>query len=86
MIVHFHKKFYKSFESLDPKIRHILVERLRIFKVNPHDTKLNNHALKGKWLGYRSINISGDFRALYREISNDEVIFSAIGTHSQLYK
>ena len=33
---------------------------------------------------YRSINISGDWRAVFEQ-NNDEVYFVTLGTHSQLY-
>lgn len=57
-----------------------------IFKDNPLDFRLRNHALKGKYLGYRSIDISGDVRALYKVRGNTLIVFGFIGTHSQLYK
>jgi len=47
---------------------------------------LSNHALTGRWDGYRSINISGDLRAVYEMIDKDMVYFVAFGSHSQLYK
>ena len=48
------------------------------------DPILNNHALKGKYLGYRSINITGDLRVLYKKEGN-MMIFTVIDTHSNLY-
>lgn len=33
-----------------------------------------------------SINITGDWRAIYMPININEVLFIAFGTHSQLYK
>ncbi len=53
--------------------------------MNPFDITLRNHALKGKYLGYRSIDISGDVRALYTVKGNVIILFAFIGTHSQLY-
>jgi mRNA-degrading endonuclease YafQ of YafQ-DinJ toxin-antitoxin module len=49
---------------------------------------LNNHALVWKYMWFRSINITGDFRAIFIEKSNntyDFVEFIDIGTHSALY-
>lgn len=47
-------------------------------------------ALTGKLAPYRSINITGDWRALYSEDVDDEgnktFIFEALGAHSQLYR
>ncbi|GAI64559.1 unnamed protein product, partial [marine sediment metagenome] len=35
---------------------------------------------------YRSINITGDWRALYSKPDKDIIIFEALGIHSQLYR
>ena len=78
------------------KLKHLKLHRIiaLAFLKNPnnypkvlhkYDIKLNNHPLKGKWSGYRSINISGDLRALYKEMGEDKVIFTNIGSHNQLY-
>lgn len=51
------------------------------------DPKLNNHVLRGKLRGLRSINITGDWRAIFREYKKDkQILFDSLGTHSQLYK
>ena len=86
MKVLFHKKFKKDFSRLDLQIRIAFEKRLQIFSANPYHIELSNHPLKGKFQGYRSINISGDFRAVYKENSETEVMFTSIGTHSQLYR
>jgi len=48
--------------------------------------QLRNHPLKGEWSGYRSISAGGDCRIPCRIISKEEVIFTAVGTHNQLYQ
>lgn len=52
---------------------------------DPFHEILNNHSLKGKYKGYRSINISGDYRAIYSLIKEDTAYFIALDTHSSLY-
>ena len=51
---------------------------------------LNNHALTGKFQGRRSINITGDWRAIFsirvNFESESEYYFELVGTHSQLYR
>ncbi|MCL4366180.1 type II toxin-antitoxin system mRNA interferase toxin, RelE/StbE family [Patescibacteria group bacterium] len=59
-------------------------ERILLFQKDQFDPVLNNHSLKGQYLGYRSLNISGDLRAIFK-INGSEVIFVAIGSHSNLY-
>jgi addiction module RelE/StbE family toxin len=82
----YHKDFLKSYSKLTDKFKNAVKERLRIFADDPFSIILNNHPLKGKYDGYRSINISGDLRAIYKELNEKEVIFVLIGTHSKLYK
>lgn len=86
MIIIFHKKFKKNYQKLDPSIQRILDIKLLMFAKNPFLPLLNNHRLKGKFTGYRSINITGDYRGIYKEINEQEALFVLIGTHSQLYK
>ncbi len=85
MRVLFHKNFkkqYKKLRALQKKID----ERLVLFIRDPFDAILNNHALGGQYEGCRSINITGDYRGLYRLIDNDIAYFTAIDTHSNLYR
>ncbi|MDD3803834.1 MAG: type II toxin-antitoxin system mRNA interferase toxin, RelE/StbE family [bacterium] len=79
------KRFEKMFEKCPREIKLKFIERLKIYRYDKYSPALNNHPLTVKLKGYRSINISGDYRAIFKE-KNREVIFIAIGTHSQLYR
>lgn len=83
--IDFTKNFTTQFESLLPNQKQRFYTRLEIFKQDPYDRTLRNHALKGKYLGYRSIDITGDLRALYYIKGDTIIIFGFIGSHSQLY-
>ena len=51
--------------------------------------KLNNHALKGDFLWLRSINLTGDYRIIFREMNNGDIEIVElidVNTHSELYK
>lgn len=50
------------------------------------DDLLNNHVLNGKYNGYRSINITGNIRLIYRKVDSQNYILYDIGTHPQLYE
>ncbi len=84
MNISYSKNFIKQSKKLNQPIRYKVVSRIILFNENPLDYELNNHSLKGRYKLYRSINITGDYRALYLT-NGDEVIFDIIGTHSQLY-
>lgn len=79
------KSFDKQYSKLNVKIKKQFRNRIELFSTNPFDISLSNHALKGKYLGYRSIDISGDVRALYTVKGDIIIVFGFIGTHSQLY-
>lgn len=81
-----HKDFTKDLKKQTLKVKEKTKDRLYIFSYKPLDPILNNHALTGKWQGYRSINITGDIRAIYKQIDNNKVIFIALGSHSKLYR
>lgn len=86
MKVRFHRKFRKEFQKLPLKDRIRFERRLGVFLQDPFDPILNNHALKGKYRGYRSINVTGDIRAIYESSKWDTALFVAIGSHSELYQ
>lgn len=78
------KNFLKQAKKLDPSIRQRLFVAIELFSQNPLHPSLRNHELKGKYKAYRSINVTGDVRALYLQ-HNNQTIFDTVGTHSQLY-
>lgn len=84
MTVSYTKNFIKQSKKLSPKVREQLIQRIALLSANPLDAKLRNHTLKGKYKQYRSIDVAGDYRALYL-LREDQVIFDQVGTHSQLY-
>ena len=81
----FSKQFDKSFSKLPKKVQIKAIERVGIFINNPFEGILNNHSLAGEWSGCRSINITGDIRAVYKLESKNLAKFVEIGSHSKLY-
>ncbi|OIP65230.1 MAG: hypothetical protein COV32_02825 [Candidatus Yonathbacteria bacterium CG10_big_fil_rev_8_21_14_0_10_43_136] len=87
MKVFFHKHFRKRFAKLPSKIKDKFDIQLELFYKNLHDERLNNHELHGKYINHRSINVTGDIRAVYRKTDTvmGSVLFVDIGTHPELY-
>lgn len=85
MKVRFHSRFKKAYQRLRANEREKFNERLATFMQDPFLQILNNHPLRGKYAGCRSINISGDLRAIYRLIGADIAYFITIGSHNDLY-
>ncbi len=85
MTIDYSKKFLKQYSRLSPKLQSQADNRMRLWEIDPTNPQLRNHALSGKYQGYRSISITGDIRALYTKKGEKTVIFGFIGSHSQLY-
>ncbi|MDO8686894.1 MAG: type II toxin-antitoxin system mRNA interferase toxin, RelE/StbE family [Candidatus Berkelbacteria bacterium] len=87
--IDFSKRFEKQLKKAPFGIKIAFKKRFQLFIKDPLNRQLRNHPLKGILLGDRSINITGDWRAIYseREEGNGKIIlFEMLGTHSQLYK
>lgn len=88
MEIEFSAQFRKQYFKVGVRIRNKAKDNLLIFKKNPHDLQLDNHELKREWDGYRSIDITADFRAIYIEKKVGEktiAYFVRFGTHEDLY-
>lgn len=86
MKIIFHKTFQKKLKKRANEEHAQLQNRLNIFIDNPFNIILNNHILHGKYFGCRSINITGDLRAIYKIYDNDIALFIDIDNHGNLYK
>ena len=86
MRIKFSKIFLKQLSKAPESVVVIFNERIRLFMSDSYNPVLNNHQLKGKFRGYRSINVGGDWRAIFEELASGDIYFEFIGTHSQLYK
>ena len=77
--------FKKGLGKLPRKIQKRVAERLAIFEADEFDPILNNHQLSGEYDRYRSINITGNIRLVFRKTGTKEYLLFDIGTHTQLY-
>lgn len=86
MIIIFHKFFQKKLKKRTEKERKRWKDRLRIFVSDQNDPILNNHALNGKYFGCRSVNVTGNLRAIYKIQDSNVALFIDIDNHPNLYK
>ena len=84
MNIFLHKNFRKGYNKLTESQKNKFKERRSLFLKEEFSPILNNHALTGEYKGLRSINISGDLRAIFRR-EKDSVLFVALDKHSNLY-
>ncbi len=86
MNVVFHKRFEKLAAKLPQKVKQKMVERISLFAQDPLNPQLRVHSLYTPYKGSFSIDITGDYRAIYELIDDETALFTHIGTHSQLYR
>ena len=85
--IDYSKRFNKELKKAPLEIKIAFRNRFSLFINNQFHPSLNNHALSGKLKGYRSINVTGDWRAVYSmDKDKTTAVFELLGTHSQLYK
>lgn len=81
-----HHSIVPQYTKFEENTKKKFKERRDIFLSDPYHPLLNNHPLRGKYEGYRSINIAGNVRVIYKHLDIDTVLFVKIGSHSNLYK
>jgi addiction module RelE/StbE family toxin len=86
MQVKFSRQFTKQYAKAGVRMQKQFNHRLAVFQKDPFAKLLNNHALTGKYRCFRSINVTGDWRAIYSITKEGVCIFEVLGTHSQLYR
>lgn len=84
MIIRFYKKFDKEYKKLSQK------EKKEIQKIYFLTDEFNQFQITILFMenmmdGYRSINVSGDIRAIFK-INLGNIEFTIIGNHNNLYK
>lgn len=85
--IDYSKNFDKELKKAPLEIKIAFRQRLNHFIQDQFHPALKNHSLKGRLKRFRSINITGDWRAIYSIAKENKVIiFEILGTHSQLYK
>ena len=77
--------FKRQYEKLDRSIREKFKARLYLLVADETNPLLNNHKLRGFYAGYSSINITGDWRLVYKKLDSQTYYLRAVGTHHQLF-
>ena len=81
-------RFRKQYLKADKKIKTAFEGTLELFLEDPKHSSLRDHALEEKFAGYRSIDVTGDWRAVFKEkmLGKRKVTtFHMLGTHKDLY-
>lgn len=79
------KKVLKKVKNSDSFVKKNFVKAFeRLKKWFPFEKEWNVHKLKWKYGIYRSINVTGDYRIIFR-LKDDTIFIDMFGTHSELY-
>jgi addiction module RelE/StbE family toxin len=80
--------FDKQLKNAPDEIQEAFADTLELFLEDPHHPQLRNHELREKFAGLRSIDVTGDWRAVFKENQPGKqkiIKFYVIGTHKELY-
>ncbi len=86
--IEFSPLFDRKLKTLPPEIIAAFDEMLDLFWENPNDEHLRRHFLKEKYAGYQSVDVTDDYRAVFKETKTENVTvikFHTIGAHKDLY-
>jgi len=80
--IFYYYKFEKQLNKLNKEIRLLVVEKEKIFRINPFDSRLKTHKLHGKFEDYFAFSINYKYRIIFSYTDNKKDIkFHIIGTH-----
>ena len=85
MQIEYSPKFAKQFKKLPKEAKKSAVEREKIFRENPFDSRLKTHKLHGAIKEYWAFSISYNYRIGFTFVDGDLVRFHAIDSHD-IYK
>jgi addiction module RelE/StbE family toxin len=87
--IKFLEPFEKQLKNAPDDIQEAFFDTLELFLADPQHPHLRNHKLTKQFTGYRSIDVTGDWRAVFRESQAGEqriIKFYVLGTHTDLYR
>jgi addiction module RelE/StbE family toxin len=79
------RNFEKQYAKLPKEVQVKARERVHLLVTDNTHPLLNDHKLNPPYDGCRSINITGDYRLVYKKLDENTYYLRAIGTHHQLY-
>ncbi len=78
-------RFEKQYKKLPDKIKKKFIQRVGILVTDGRNPSLRVHTLAGNKYPMKSMNVTGDYRALFI-VEKNTITFYNIGTHSELYQ
>lgn len=88
LLIKYTALFNKQRKAAPLEIKIAFRETLELFLENSNHPQLRNHPLKEEYSGYNSIDVTDDWRALFKVHKSKTqtiITFHILGTHIQLY-
>lgn len=85
MKISYSSKFEREYHKLPLSVKKIAEKKEKIFRINPFDSRLKTHKLKGRLKDFWSFSIDDKYRIIFEFIGKHEVWFHSTGTHA-IYK
>lgn len=85
MRIVYERPFGRQYKKLTKDLQDKMWERFALLVREPAHQLLYNHKLNPPFMGYRSINITGDVRLVYKKGDAETYYLRAVGTHHQLF-
>jgi addiction module RelE/StbE family toxin len=82
MKIYYSSKFEKEYRHLPRKIKILAEKKERIFRINPFNTQLKTHRLKGRLKEFWSFSIDLHYRIIFEFVEKDIIWFHSVGTRS----
>jgi mRNA-degrading endonuclease YafQ of YafQ-DinJ toxin-antitoxin module len=84
MTIYIYARYRSSYKKLDLQIQKNTDERIKLFRKDPFDPRLDTHRLHGKLKKQWSFSIDQRYRVLFEFLDKkrSEVVFLDIGTHA----
>lgn len=82
-------EFDRDLEDLlnsEPDLEVNIKQRIKWFRRNPEDTRLDNHPLTGRLIDKWAFSITGDIRIVYEWLGKTTARFLVIGSHIKVYQ
>lgn len=77
---------YRELVAIQPEIKKVVIKRVKWFRKNPDDTRLESHPLTQRLEGKFAFAITDDIRIVYEWLGETTVRFLSIGRHYQVYR
>ena len=85
MRIVYERPFERQYKKLATSLQDKIWKRFELLTLHPANSLLNNHKLNPPYGGYRSINVTGNVRLIYKKDDTQTYYLRAVGTHHQLF-